>query len=177
MKNCTKCHELKDDTFFGKHRKVCKKCHQLQMTTWVKNNKNRVKEIQKKHDTKFKEKRNLNSKKQNDKKKGVPLSEESLQKGRVRSKKHYEKNKEKYNNKSAEYRARRLGASPNWVNKFYIEEIYDLARRRSKEMGFQWDVDHIIPLNNPIVCGLHVEHNLQVIPHNLNMSKGNRYAN
>lgn len=65
-------------------------------------------------------------------------------------------------------------AMPVWANQFYIEEAYDLAHRRTRATGFKWHVDHIVPLRGNGVCGLHVEHNLQVIPEAANLSKGNR---
>ena len=55
-----------------------------------------------------------------------------------------------------------------------MEEAYHLARMRTEMLGLEWDVDHIVPLKNPIVCGLHVESNLQVIPELENIRKGNR---
>ena len=67
--------------------------------------------------------------------------------------------------------------APSWRNEFFIEEIYDLAARRTalKSGGHdKWEVDHIVPLRSPLVCGLHVENNLQVIPANHNRMKGNR---
>lgn len=70
--------------------------------------------------------------------------------------------------------ASKLKATPAWRNKFFIEEAYDLARRRTKAFGYKWHVDHIVPLKSKIVCGLHVENNLQVIPAFDNVSKGNR---
>ena len=70
--------------------------------------------------------------------------------------------------------AQKLNAVPAWANHFFIEEIYDLARRRTAATGFEWHVDHIVPLQHPLVCGLHCEQNLQVIPATVNYSKGNR---
>jgi hypothetical protein len=39
--------------------------------------------------------------------------------------------------------------------------------------GVKWHVDHIVPRNSPLVCGLHVHTNLQVIPADENMYKRN----
>ena len=82
--------------------------------------------------------------------------------------------------KHAEYQAKRratkLRSTPVWANRFFIEEAYDLAKRRTelKTGGHKWHVDHIVPLKSDLVCGLHVENNLRVIPAFLNASKGNR---
>lgn len=77
--------------------------------------------------------------------------------------------------RNAARRAQREEARPKWANAFFMEEIYDLARRRTLATGMSWHVDHIVPLRNSLVCGLHVEHNLRVIPSKENMAKGNRY--
>lgn len=66
-------------------------------------------------------------------------------------------------------------ATPAWANNFFIEEIYDLAQLRTKATGIEWHVDHIVPLQSPIVCGLHVEQNMRVITAFENRSKRNRY--
>jgi hypothetical protein len=71
--------------------------------------------------------------------------------------------------------AAKLQATPAWANDFFIEEIYDLAQLRTKATGFKWHVDHTVPLRSKLVCGLHCEANLQVIPASINSSKGNRY--
>ncbi len=73
--------------------------------------------------------------------------------------------------------AGKLNATPAWANQFFIEEAYELARLRTQQKtgGFdEWQVDHIVPLQHPLVQGLHVEHNLQVIPAIHNQQKGNR---
>lgn len=71
--------------------------------------------------------------------------------------------------------AQKLCATPAWANEFFIAEIYHLAQLRTKLTGIKWHVDHIVPLRSKRVCGLHVEHNLQVLPAAKNESKSNRY--
>lgn len=64
--------------------------------------------------------------------------------------------------------------TPKWANEFFIQEIYRLARLRTKVTGLEWHVDHIIPVRGRGVCGLHVENNLQVIPAIINRKKYNK---
>lgn len=61
-----------------------------------------------------------------------------------------------------------------WRNRFFVSEIYALARLRTRILGFKWHVDHIVPLRHPLVCGLHNEFNLRAIPAVENIAKGNR---
>ena len=81
---------------------------------------------------------------------------------------HYKNNKPMYRAKEAKYRANKLASTPKWANLKLIEYIYDC-----KPYGCH--VDHIIPLQGDIVCGLHVETNLQYLTAEENMSKGNRF--
>jgi hypothetical protein len=72
-------------------------------------------------------------------------------------------------------RARKMNATPKWANKFFIDEIYHLAKLRTKMLGSEWHVDHIVPLKSKRVCGLHVENNLRVIPATQNLEKHNSH--
>lgn len=76
---------------------------------------------------------------------------------------------------AAKRRASKSQATPVWANAFFVQEAYDLAVLRTKITGFDWHVDHQVPLKSKIVCGLHCEFNLAVIPAAHNLSKSNRY--
>jgi hypothetical protein len=68
----------------------------------------------------------------------------------------------------AKRRAKKLKATPPWVNFKDITEIYNNC-----PPGYH--VDHIIPLVNKNVCGLHVPWNLQILPASENLRKHNHY--
>lgn len=86
-----------------------------------------------------------------------------------------QRNRAKVNATCAFRHAAKLRAIPAWANKFFMEEAYALAKLREKCTGIKWHVDHIVPLQSRIVCGLHCEQNLRVIPAVENLSKHNRY--
>lgn len=67
-------------------------------------------------------------------------------------------------------------AMPKWANTFFIQEIYALARLRTKLFDLIFHVDHIIPLRGKLVCGLHVENNLQILPEKENLRKSNHLS-
>ena len=71
-------------------------------------------------------------------------------------------------------RARKLRAMPAWADQAAITAIYERARELSQTTGEPYEVDHMVPLNHPRVCGLHYEHNLQAIPARRNRRKGNK---
>lgn len=79
--------------------------------------------------------------------------------------------------KSSNYRARKLGATPNWLTNSHKEQmqfLYELARDCRLISGQDYHVDHIVPLKGDNICGLHVPWNLQVLPSDVNISKGNK---
>lgn len=77
--------------------------------------------------------------------------------------------------KRAEQVARRRAriVTPAWARPTAIAAFYREAKRLEKETGQKYHVDHIVPLNSELVCGLHVETNLQVIPATQNVLKRN----
>jgi hypothetical protein len=94
---------------------------------------------------------------------------------RARSDAWFKRNPSVVAQKAARRRAVKRKATPAWANEFFISEAYHIAELRSKVTGIKWHVDHIVPLRSKTVCGLHVEHNLQVIPESVNLAKSNRY--
>lgn len=64
-------------------------------------------------------------------------------------------------------------AWPDWCAEDpRFAEIYKKARTL-RDRGHNVHVDHIVPLCNPIVCGLHVPWNLTVISAEENLKKSN----
>ena len=68
----------------------------------------------------------------------------------------------------ANRRFRKEKAMPVWADKEVIKDIY-----KNCPDGFH--VDHIIPLANKKVCGLHVPNNLQYLTADENRQKSNRF--
>ena len=113
----------------------------------------------------------------------------------VQDKKHYNFNKEKilaYKkqwrkknlHKLAEYSSRHrsvmLNASVPWADKFYIHDLYANCKEAEKlfasvGVNIKFHVDHIVPLKHNKVCGLHVEHNLQILTAEENLRKSNTF--
>jgi hypothetical protein len=91
------------------------------------------------------------------------------------SKNYADKNRATIHANTRRRQINKLKAVAAWGNKFFIEEAYSLAALRTKIFGYKWEVDHIVPLQSKLVCGLHVEHNLQVISRNANRKKSNHY--
>lgn len=84
------------------------------------------------------------------------------------------KHRARVNAYSAGYRAQQIQATPMWASKEKIAEFYRAADFLGMVTGEWHHVDHIVPLQSKLVCGLHWEGNLQVLPGSENQSKGNR---
>lgn len=66
-------------------------------------------------------------------------------------------------------------ATPIWANKKSIKSIYKTAQMLSIETGDRYEVDHVIPIKSGIVCGLHVETNLEVVKRSKNRGLKTEY--
>ena len=84
--------------------------------------------------------------------------------------------------KRAAYEAKRratlLQRTPQWLtedDRWMIEQAYDLAKARTEMLGFEWHVDHVVPLQGKRVSGLHTPSNLAVIPGAENCRKNSRF--
>lgn len=115
------------------------------------------------------------------------------------AKEYYARNKEcrlvyqkKYNKKnqsklrvgktcnSSFYRARIKSAIPKWVSteeRKQIRLLYQQKETLQIANGKEYNIDHIIPLNSKVVCGLHILSNLRIIDADLNNQKGNKIDN
>ena len=102
----------------------------------------------------------------------------NLDKIKVYQRKSKKINSAKVNANNAKRRSDKLQRTPSWLDKddfWLITEAYELAKLRTKHFGFEWHVDHIIPLKGKLVSGLHVPTNLQVIEGTLNIMKNNKF--
>lgn len=98
------------------------------------------------------------------------------QKNLNRSLKWQQDNPDKVKARNARRRATKLNASPSWVSQTKITLIYTQAEYVQRLTKIDIEVDHIIPLNNKNVCGLHVPWNLQLLTAEENQRKGNRFV-
>ena len=86
-------------------------------------------------------------------------------------------NPELYKALTSVRKRRHRNATPPWVTKeqkLQIRQLYLEAQRLTKLTGERYVVDHIVPLINDAVCGLHVPWNLRVMTQEENLKKSNK---
>lgn len=59
--------------------------------------------------------------------------------------------------------------------KVQIEQLYEQRAKLTRETGIEHNVDHIVPLQNDVVCGLHCLDNLRIITAKKNGNKSNSF--
>lgn len=63
---------------------------------------------------------------------------------------------------------------PPWVRPSDFAELHKRAVWLTKATGVKHVIDHIVPVSHPLICGLTVPWNMQVIDEGLNQRKGNK---
>lgn len=171
MRRCADCEEEKPLTEFyevrarGTRMARCRSCSKARVLEWQKANPEKLQALQKRYALKHRERKAAST---------AEWYQRNKKRNHANSAAWYRKNLARGAEKKARYLAAKLRATPAWANEFFISEAYDLASRRTKMLGYKWSVDHIVPLQSKLVCGLHVENNLRVIPASVNSVKGNR---
>lgn len=71
------------------------------------------------------------------------------------------------------YHQRHAQKTPCWADAAATQAMYDQAKAPTEATGIPHEVDHVVPLNHPLVCGLHWHGNMSVITHSQNLWKSN----
>ncbi|HCI1950464.1 TPA: hypothetical protein NOE94_003118 [Pseudomonas aeruginosa] len=202
LKRCTGCGEHLPQSCFYKNRSKsdglateCKSCDKSRLANRYKNNRE-AEQVKRKENyqaniQRYKERARAWERNNPDRKRllRAKYRERNREKISEFSKRDWALHNEKRLSKKKEYRAmhpekvaalvrkrqaRKINATPKWADMEVVEGFYAEARRRTIETGIAHHVDHIYPLQSPIVCGLHNEFNLRVIPARENQSKSNK---
>lgn len=158
MKTCFKCGETKELTMFHKHKGMkdghlnkCSPCVVKDTADWRKANPGKRNEAE----------RNKS------REKGIVSRDEWL--------KNVRQNAKGRKVVSLEYaHKRRLQTEryvPSELDELVFKEAVDVRDRRKELTGFDWHIDHIVPINSKAACGLHNAFNLQVVPAKWNVRK------
>ena len=191
VKCCNKCDTAKPFNEFHKSKQhrdgyspVCKVCKKAYNKKYYEENKSQIMEQKRKYYSENQEamlsqkKEYYNSNKDLILKKVKTYRKNNKQKISELKSKYQRENRHKTNRVGADKRARKRNATPSWLTAVHKEEmnnLYWLAQDLRAISGEDYHVDHIVPLAGKDVCGLHVPWNLQVLPSDINISKGNRY--
>lgn len=193
-KKCSRCEVVKPLSGYYKHKLSkdghqywCKSCLREVNKKYEESNLPRLQELRKEWRRNNKARESLNAKKWRaanpEKAKAQYARSEKLRdldkrrawrlknadKEKAKAKKWRQQNPHKCRAFEGARRAIKKVASPKWADYRKMAEIYREAAEK------KLSVDHIVPLNSPIVCGLHVHHNLQLLPLAENIKKGNRW--
>ena len=200
---CCVCKESKALDLFpkspdGRHGRntTCKACRSVYMKAYTKANKERLAEAARKRYLENKEeytaanKANYQKNKDAYKQRAKKWAAENPEKRKQVVRKYnnadpirrYEKGKKhRLGNPgyyAAAYKARQLRkkqAMPSWADVKSIEAMYRQSAWVTKITGIKHHVDHYYPLKSDIVCGLHNEFNLRIIPAKVNLRKHNHF--
>lgn len=176
-KDCKQCGKTRSAKWREDNPEACKQ----QLKDWVAKNPERKRELDKKakanrsQEARARERELERKRRAKDRRKQKEYYELNKDQWLVYSRQYYRTNKAQYRAHGAKRRALAVKATPSWANKEAIARLYLIAEELTNLTGVQYEVDHIIPLSHPLVCGLHCEANLQVLPRSVNNPKRNRF--
>ena len=184
-KCCKRCGESKLMAEFplcrGRPRARCKRCHTADATAWAQKNADAYKERLREWHRLNKQPRHM----------GPPLPAHiRIERMRASGRRYRASNPEKNKASQAKWaaankhvqmevvrrrQASKIRATPLWASKSAMQEIYRQSVEVTRALGVPHDVDHMVPLQSPFVCGFHCEANLQVLPRKDNRVKHNNH--
>lgn len=185
QKTCTKCHAVKPLAEFYPNKRArsglcfwCKSCMQGSASERAAREPERYKKISREKASRYRKRHpeKIRAYKRSERGRRVEAGyrERNREVVRQRSVAWEKRNPDNVLARTRYYQAQKLNATPSWADREKMEWIYRRSRAMYLVTGVKHHVDHIVPLQSPIVCGLHVEHNLQVLPAVKNIKKGNR---
>lgn len=80
------------------------------------------------------------------------------------------------NNARASYIASVCVSAPPWVRRADFAALMAERDRLRDATGERYTLDHIVPINHPMVCGLTVPWNLRAVHWRVNAAKSNRFT-
>ena len=168
MKTCKVCSQRKDTSEFYANRAKCKNCYNDQVLQRKLSNPERSKEIQKKADAKYYSKNTELCLARSSE-----YKQKNLDKVRARMRAYDLENRALRSTNRAKRRAQ-LSLADYVVDERYVKDLYEGCKILEDIFGIPFHVDHIIPINNGKVCGLHCEANLQILTATENLKKSNK---
>lgn len=136
------------------------------------------------------ERRYYNENLEDYRKSGLKYRKKNRKKARRKAKEYYDANAEHCREVRREYarnnrghlnaleakrHARKLQATPAWASHDAMVRIYEECKKLTDSTGIKHNVDHIVPLQSDVVCGLHCEDNLQILTKEDNLKKSNTH--
>lgn len=170
MKKCSGCKQHKDLSAFSRNRSTkdglqstCKEC---QAAHYVKNI-DKIRASNNAWHKSNKEKERLQKQRYYQEKRDEILA---------RNKIWHEANPDKHRQRISRRRAAMKNCQPAWADEKKINAVYAIAKWLEAVVpGQKYHVDHVIPIQNNLVCGLHVHENLSVLKAEENLSKQNKF--
>lgn len=184
---CNSCKKIKTATINNFHKsrldrggdsEICKSCVRIRTQKYMKKPeaKKAAKDRTQKWCTENKDRKNKNSRewKAANKDKVAESSKRYMEKPESKAVRRkafavrYWKNPDKYRAKASAYDRRVRNSRPRWQSMSQVNRFYQIAK------ALRLEVDHIVPVNSELVCGLHCVDNFQLLTRSENARKGNR---